>query len=156
MTYLNPLELLENQDTWKRSQIRLPHSLYNAVNVYAQQENRSLNNTLLLLLDKGLTSCLFEPKRNGWVEMKYLNVLQGLKGTKYLLLNKHGDTTIGEIIKKENAHRLHEYRLKDVTDEYVLKLITTTDDNHFGVVHDIALLSDFEYWQFLPLPPYQS
>lgn len=56
MSYLNHHELLQTQDTWKRSQIRLPPSLHQAVVNYANDNNMSLNTAIVELLDKGLIS----------------------------------------------------------------------------------------------------
>ncbi len=54
MSYLNQQELLQTQDTWKRSQIRLPPSLHQAVVDYANDNKMSLNTAIVELLDKGL------------------------------------------------------------------------------------------------------
>ncbi|MFA9487066.1 MULTISPECIES: hypothetical protein [unclassified Moraxella] len=54
MSYLNTTELLQNQDAWKRSQVRLPISLYQAVVKYAEDKNMSLNTAIIHLLDIGL------------------------------------------------------------------------------------------------------
>lgn len=56
MTYLKQHELLQSQDTWKRSQIRLPPSLYQAITEYAEKHNLSLNTALIELANKGLLS----------------------------------------------------------------------------------------------------
>lgn len=56
MSYLDAHELLQTQDTWKRSQIRIPLKLYGAINDYAEKNNMSLNTALIELLDKGLSS----------------------------------------------------------------------------------------------------
>lgn len=54
MSYLNHHELLQTQDTWKRSQVRLPPSLHQAVVEYANDNNMSLNTAIVELLDNGL------------------------------------------------------------------------------------------------------
>ena len=56
MSYINSTELLQNQDTWKRSQVRLPNSLHQVVVQYANNQNMSLNTAIIHLLDIGLTS----------------------------------------------------------------------------------------------------
>lgn len=55
MTYLDPRELLEKQDTWKRLQNRLPNKLYQALADYAKKNDMSLNTAIIVLLDKGLS-----------------------------------------------------------------------------------------------------
>lgn len=54
MSYLDTTELLQNQDTWKRSQVRLPNSLYQVVAKYAEDKSMSLNTAIIHLLDMGL------------------------------------------------------------------------------------------------------
>ena len=57
MTYLLESELLQSQDTWKRSQIRLTPTLHKAVTDYAAEEDvASFNTALLGLIKQGLTS----------------------------------------------------------------------------------------------------
>lgn len=57
MTYLLESELLQSQDTWKRSQIRLTPTLHKAVLDYtSEKELSSLNTALLALINKGLTA----------------------------------------------------------------------------------------------------
>ena len=55
MSFILKEELLQSQDVWKRSQIRLTPSLYNAVLGYASEHELSLNSALMYLTDKGLT-----------------------------------------------------------------------------------------------------
>lgn len=43
-----------NQDSWKRSQVRLPQPLYDDVFEYAKKHGISLNQAIIELLDKGL------------------------------------------------------------------------------------------------------
>lgn len=89
-------------------------------------------------------------KTNGWIsvddELPSENQL-------VLLFDNFGEQTIGKIIKKGNAHNAHNYTLRAIDDEFIFWLITTTDDYHYGTYHDIALISDFAYWQPLPQPP---
>ena len=55
MTYLLESELLQSQDTWKRSQIRLTPTLHKAVTEYAAEEDvASFNTALLVLINQGL------------------------------------------------------------------------------------------------------
>ncbi|WP_199506816.1 MULTISPECIES: hypothetical protein [unclassified Psychrobacter] len=56
MSFILKEELLQSQDTWKRSQIRLTPSLYDAVMRYAEENILSLNSALMYLIDEGLTS----------------------------------------------------------------------------------------------------
>lgn len=43
-----------NQDSWKRTQVRMPHEQYDAIIDYAQNKDISLNSAILELIDKGL------------------------------------------------------------------------------------------------------
>ena len=61
MSYVNQHELLQTQDTWKRSQIRLPPSLHQAVVDYANDNKMSLNTAIVELLDKGLLIDISKP-----------------------------------------------------------------------------------------------
>lgn len=54
ISYLDTTELLQNQDTWKRSQVRLPNGLYQVVAKYAEDKSMSLNTAIIHLLDIGL------------------------------------------------------------------------------------------------------
>ncbi|WP_010197118.1 hypothetical protein [Psychrobacter sp. PAMC 21119] len=57
MTYLLESELLQSQDTWKRSQIRLTPTLHKAVLDYiSEHELSSLNTAFLALINQGLTT----------------------------------------------------------------------------------------------------
>lgn len=56
MSYLDTTELLQTQDTWKRSQVRLPNSLYDVVIKYAKDKNMSLNTAIVHLLDIALVA----------------------------------------------------------------------------------------------------
>ncbi|WP_434278982.1 hypothetical protein [Acinetobacter sp. CE-15] len=44
----------EKQDEWKRTQLRIPHDQYEAVMVYAEKNNLSLNSAMLELMERGL------------------------------------------------------------------------------------------------------
>lgn len=64
MTYLLESELLQSQDTWKRSQIRLTPTLHKAIVDYtSENELSSFNTALLVLINKGLTTSKKLPKR---------------------------------------------------------------------------------------------
>ena len=64
MSFILKEELLQSQDTWKRSQIRFTPSLYEAVMRYAEENILSLNSALMHLTDEGLTSTKKAIKRN--------------------------------------------------------------------------------------------
>lgn len=76
MTHLNPHELLQSQDTWKRSQIRLPPSLYHGIMNYAEERNLSLNTALIELADKGL---LADNKSPSPANIKIYHLENGIK-----------------------------------------------------------------------------
>lgn len=46
---------MQNQDDWKRTQVRMPQDEYLAVSNYAKQNNISLNSAMIELMAKGLT-----------------------------------------------------------------------------------------------------
>lgn len=75
MTYLDPHELLQSQDTWKRSQVRLPNTLYHAIMEYADKNNMSLNTAIIELTNKGL---LAEPIETDKLDL-ILKEIQSLK-----------------------------------------------------------------------------
>lgn len=76
MSYLNQHELLQTQDTWKRSQIRLPPSLHQAVVDYANDNNMSLNTAIVELLNNGLIT---SPTDQSDIPKKILNEIQAIK-----------------------------------------------------------------------------
>ncbi|OPH36633.1 hypothetical protein [Moraxella lacunata] len=76
MSYLNHHELLQTQDTWKRSQIRLPPSLHQAVVDYANDNKMSLNTAIVELLDNGL---LASPTDQSDLLKQILSEIQSLK-----------------------------------------------------------------------------
>lgn len=47
---------IQNQDEWKRTQIRIPKDVYDAIVEYAERNNLSLNTAMLELIDKGLST----------------------------------------------------------------------------------------------------
>lgn len=63
MSFILKEELLQSQDVWKRSQIRLTPTLYNAVLEYASEHDLSLNSALMHLTDEGLTASKQKAKR---------------------------------------------------------------------------------------------
>ncbi len=54
MSYLIKSELLQNQNTWHRGQIRIPPTLNKKLNEFADENNLSLNSAMIELMDKGL------------------------------------------------------------------------------------------------------
>ena len=55
MSFLNKEELLQSQDTWERSQVRLPPTLHGALVDYSKENNLSKNAAIVELLDKALS-----------------------------------------------------------------------------------------------------
>lgn len=47
---------IQNQDEWKRTQLRIPQEQYDAVADYAKENNLSLNAAMLELMDRGLSA----------------------------------------------------------------------------------------------------
>ncbi len=45
----------QNQDDWKRTQVRMPQEQYEAIVEYAAEHDLSLNSAMIELMDKGLT-----------------------------------------------------------------------------------------------------
>lgn len=45
----------QNQDDWKRSQVRMPQEQYETIVEYASEHDLSLNSAMIELMDKGLT-----------------------------------------------------------------------------------------------------
>lgn len=46
---------MQNQDDWKRTQIRMPQDQYLAIANYAKQNNMSLNSAMIEIMEKGLS-----------------------------------------------------------------------------------------------------
>lgn len=79
----------EKQDEWKRTQLRIPHDQYEAVMVYAEKNNLSLNSAILDLIDKGLDyedkfnpSNLYEDGDIGSEILEHLKNIERLMGEK--------------------------------------------------------------------------
>lgn len=53
---MNDKTRVQNQDDWKRTQIRIPVGLYGDVTEYAKKNNLSINTAMLFLMDRGLLS----------------------------------------------------------------------------------------------------
>ena len=53
---MSDITRIQNQDSWKRTQIRIPQDDYDAVADYAKENNLSLNTAMLELISKGLQS----------------------------------------------------------------------------------------------------
>ena len=51
---MNDKTRIQNQDDWKRTQIRIPLGLYEDLAEHAKKNNLSINTAMLFLMDKGL------------------------------------------------------------------------------------------------------
>lgn len=91
----------EKQDEWKRTQLRIPHDQYEAVMVYAEKNNLSLNSAILDLIDKGLDyEDKFNPsnlEENGDIGSE---ILEHLKSIERLIGEKEFFESIGNFNNK--------------------------------------------------------
>lgn len=75
-----------NQDDWKRTQVRMPQSLYNALQNYAKENELSLNSAMLALCEKGLEQAGLDVTSNtiDWVQMRndVTEILESIKTLK--------------------------------------------------------------------------
>lgn len=62
----------QNQDEWKRTQIRIPATLYEEIAEHAKKDNLSLNTAMLDLIEKGLS------KKEISIDSKTLDKFQSL------------------------------------------------------------------------------
>lgn len=62
----------EKQDEWKRTQIRIPATLYEEIAEHAKKDNLSLNTAMLDLIEKGLN------KKEISIDSKTLDKFQSL------------------------------------------------------------------------------
>ncbi|MBJ9984431.1 hypothetical protein IAE19_03120 [Acinetobacter sp. S40] len=70
----------QNQDDWKRTQIRIPLPFYEEIVEFAEQKNVSINHAMLELMDRGIHSveeC--ENKAITGVQIKHLELLNEYK-----------------------------------------------------------------------------
>ena len=51
---MNEITRIQNQDSWKRTQFRIPQDLYIAIVEYAKVNNLSLNSAMIYLIEKGM------------------------------------------------------------------------------------------------------
>ena len=75
-----------NQEDWKRTQVRMPQPLYNALQNYAKENELSLNSAMLTLCELGLEKANNEVKPNeiDWIQMRndVSTILESLKSLK--------------------------------------------------------------------------
>lgn len=75
-----------NQEDWKRTQVRMPQPLYNALQNYAKENELSLNSAMLTLCELGLEKANNEVKSNeiDWIQMRndVSAILESLKSLK--------------------------------------------------------------------------
>lgn len=62
---MNERSRIQNQDEWKRTQLRVPQDDYNKIVEYAELNKMSLNTAILNLLDIGLNTAAAETKTTG-------------------------------------------------------------------------------------------
>lgn len=76
---------IQNQDEWKRTQIRIPKDIYNSLVEYAERNNLSLNTAMLELMDKGLStlngSALTMPESDSNLFAKMIEGLRKIEQT---------------------------------------------------------------------------
>lgn len=62
---MNERSRIQNQDEWKRTQLRVPQDDYNKIVEYAELNKMSLNTAILNLIDIGLHTAVEETKTTG-------------------------------------------------------------------------------------------
>jgi len=62
---VNERSRIQNQDEWKRTQLRVPQDDYNKIVEYAELNKMSLNTAILNLIDIGLNTAVAETKTTG-------------------------------------------------------------------------------------------
>lgn len=72
----------QNQDDWKRTQIRMPQEQYEEIIAYAESKDISLNTAMIELLDNGLkiAESRVDPKD---IDIKIINLTNGRKRLVY-------------------------------------------------------------------------
>ncbi|MEG0291071.1 MAG: hypothetical protein RR941_06615, partial [Erysipelotrichaceae bacterium] len=62
---MNERSRVQNQDEWKRTQLRVPQDDYNKIVEYAELNKMSLNTAILNLIDIGLNTAAAKMKTTG-------------------------------------------------------------------------------------------
>lgn len=62
---MNERSRIQNQDEWKRTQLRIPQDDYNKIVEYAELNKMSLNTAILNLIDIGINTAATETKTTG-------------------------------------------------------------------------------------------
>lgn len=62
---MNERSRIQNQDEWKRTQLRVPQDDYNKIVEYAELNKMSLNTAILNLIDIGLNTSIEQAKTTG-------------------------------------------------------------------------------------------
>ncbi|MDR6542982.1 hypothetical protein ABIC56_002957 [Acinetobacter bereziniae] len=78
----------EKQDEWKRTQLRIPHDQYEAVMVYAEKNNLSLNSAMLELMERGLKP------------IKHLDLIEENMGISDSVIDSIADKVVERLNKK--------------------------------------------------------
>lgn len=123
---------IQNQDDWKRTQLRIPFNQYDAVTKYAIENNLSLNSAMLELIEKGLSISNVNTTSN--FASSTLENAEKLE----TLLNRIDDLEQN----MKNTNTFDKVEIKKISDDvYVLAIDTATDSRYYLAITDIPSLS---------------
>lgn len=108
---MNEKARIQNQDDWKRTQIRIPIALYEDVVQHAEQHNISLNYAMLELMDRGIHSL---SKKDGQKTGRsiYFNDINCVEDLKEMSLREQQEQAT--VIISDLFHRNPQYQLINI------------------------------------------
>ena len=139
MSFLKTNELLQNQDTWKRTQLRFPKTLYEAVDDYSKRNDMSLNTAIISLVDQALSNSL---KVQSAPDVKIIHLENGIKRVVFgKLLNTfeidYKNPNL-EALKEDIDYCIHVLQqsrsIKDRLKFFNKNVLVYKGDNHIDIV----------------------
>lgn len=131
----------QNQDEWKRTQIRIPQDQYDDIVSYAEDKDISLNTAMIELIDNGLkvSESSVNPED---IDIKIINLKNGKKRLVYGKLLKAFDldyTQDLDSLKSDiefSLERLYESSLLKRLSFFNKKVFVYEGNNHLDIVDD--------------------
>lgn len=131
----------QNQDNWKRTQVRIPQDQYDDIVAYAENNELSLNSAMLELMENGIK--VAESRVNPEdIDIKIIKLKNGMKRLVYGKLLKAFDldyTQDLDSLKSDiefSLERLYESSLLKRLSFFNKKVFVYQGNNHLDIVDD--------------------
>lgn len=132
---------IQNQDEWKRTQIRIPQDQYDDIVTYAENKDISLNTAMIELMDNGLKAADSRVDPSD-LDIKIIKLSNGIKRLVYGKLLKAFDldyTQDLDSLKTDiefSLERLYESSLLKRLSFFNKKVFVYQGNNHLDIVDD--------------------